>query len=216
MSYGYLSPSVDIASAVPLIANGPALRYDRPYRFTPEEYDRLVHSGFFPTDARLELLEGIITMMTPMGEPHAAVTHHFGDVILALLPKGWTRRTQLPIVTIDSRPQPDCCVFRGAAMDYTSRHPGAADIAIVMEIADSSVLSDRRNKQRIYAAAGIPEYWIVNLPCRKVEVYRKPTPAEGERPATYELVESYDSDKPLPVVLDGDEIGTLAVRDILP
>ena len=97
--------------------------------------------------------------------------------------------------------------------DYADRHPGPADLALVVEVADSSLREDRKGLAR-YAWAGIPVAWIVNLNDETVEVYTRPTgPAD---PAKYEEIKVYQKDDHVPVVVDGREVGRVAVADLLP
>jgi Uma2 family endonuclease len=100
-------------------------------------------------------------------------------------------------------------LVRGKARDYVDRHPGSADIALVVEVADSSLAKDRR-RTRIYGPGAIPVYWIVNLVDRQVEVYSDPGP-DG-----YATRVDYALGADVPLVIDGDTVGQIAVADMLP
>jgi len=140
----------------------------------------MVNAGVFG-DAHLELIEGELIQMAPIGHPHAAINDPLRDVLRIALGSGYSVRTQAPISIGDdlkpSAPQPDVAVVLGHWRDYMSRAPEAADVVLVVEIADSSLYDDRRIKAALYASADIQEYWIVNLIDNQVEVYREPVDA---------------------------------------
>src|SRR5205823_2544334 len=112
------------------------------------------------------------------------------------------------------QPEPDIAVMRGRWDDYRGRMPRGKDLAMVIEVADVSYPNDRGVKWRRYAAAGIPIYWIVNLPARQIEVYTDPT-GRG-MVGKYRDCTTYGPDAEVPVVIDGREVGRIAVRDVLP
>lgn len=147
------------------------------HTITRAEYDAMVKAGVFG-DARLELIEGELIQMAPIGHPHAAINDPLRDLLKIAFGNGYTVRTQAPISIGDdlkpSAPQPGVAVVSGHWRDYMSRAPMAADLVLVVEIADSSLYDDRRIKAALYASAGIQEYWIVNLIDEQVEVYREP------------------------------------------
>lgn len=148
----------------------------KPRKWTREEYDRLIEQGVFHEDERLELIEGEILEMTPQNARHAGtVTLVYGALDDVLLP-GYFLRGQLPLsLGQDSEPEPDVAIVEGRARDYLEAHPTTA--ALVVEVADSSLLFDRRRKLPLYARSGIPEVWIVNVVESRLEVHRHP---EGE------------------------------------
>ena len=136
------------------------------------EYDQLVEMGLF-TGERVELLDGLLVAREPQNSPHAtavllvrqSLEHAFGE--------GWTVRSQLPFaLDDDSEPEPDAVVVRGKPRDYVRAHPSRC--ALLVEVADSSLLFDRRKKAVLYARAGVTDYWIVNLRDRVLEVHRAP------------------------------------------
>lgn len=153
--------------------------------WTRQEYDRLADAGILSPEERVELLGGEIVTMTPQHGPHSAAIG-LADAALrkAFGPAHWIR-IQLPlIVDPDSEPEPDLAVVPGSPRDYVAEHPRTA--RLVVEIADSTLERDRTYKSPIYARAGIPEYWIVNLVERRLEIYRDPTGSPGQ-PARYHL-----------------------------
>jgi Uma2 family endonuclease len=142
-----------------------------------QEYQKIADTGIFDGQ-RIELIEGEIVEMAPIGNPHAAVTHPMAVLLEAAFGPGFTARNQVPIAlgsdTLPSEPQPDTAVVVGSWRDYVSRQPVASDVRLVVEVADSTLTDDRNTKAALYATAGIPEYWIVNLVDSVLEVYRKP------------------------------------------
>lgn len=129
-------------------------------------------------------------------------------------PSEWTIRVQCAVTLPDSEPEPDITVARGGPRTFALRHPAPADIGLLIEVADSTLQGDRIDKVRIYATAGIPIYWIVNLVERQIEVYENPSgptsaPAYGNR-TDYRVGDS------VPFVLDGAVIASFAVADLLP
>lgn len=141
-----------------------------------DEYHRLIEMGFFAPDERIELIEGYLHPMSPRRPRHAACLSRLQRLFYACVGSAYVVRSQDPITlsAVNSEPEPDLVLAQAQPDDYASRHPGAADIALVVEIADSSLTFDRTTKASLYAAAGIPEYWIVNLVDDWVEVYREP------------------------------------------
>src|SRR5262249_30190275 len=131
-----------------------------------------------------------------------------------ILPPGWDLRVQSAITLKESEPEPDFAVVRGDESAYLARHPGPADIGLVIEVSDSTLDGDRADKGRIYARAGIASYWIVNLIDRQVEVYTAPSgptanPAFGQR-VDYRVGDS------VALVLDGASVAQVAVQELLP
>ena len=134
------------------------------------EYDRLVESGLLQ-DSRTELLLGALIDMTPQGPLHAEVISRLADRLIRELPPQVRTRVQSPLaLSDDSEPEPDLAVV--PAGDYRSTHPTTA--LLVIEVAETSVLKDRGIKTALYATAGIPEYWLVNLAEGVIEVHRRP------------------------------------------
>jgi len=139
------------------------------------EYDRLVDLGMFAGE-RLELLDGLLVVSEPQGSSHAAIVGQIGRVLTAAFGPGWYARLHSPLaLDTESEPEPDVAVVAGAPRDYLEAHPTTA--ALVVEVADSSLGLDRRLKGGLYARAGLPDYWIVNLAEGVVEVHRRPQPA---------------------------------------
>ncbi len=158
----------DLAPSVP----------SEPTRMTVERYFGLVEAGVLSEDDRVELLEGVIVAMTPHNPPHAAGVARANEALLLAVGRRAHIRPQLSLILgRHSVPEPDLAVVPGSAADYDASHPTTA--WLVIEVADTSLQQDRLTKAVIYAAAGIPEYWIVNLRDSVVEVMRGPDRAQA-------------------------------------
>jgi Uma2 family endonuclease len=189
----------DLAPAVP----------SEPTRMTVESYFGLLEAGVVSPDDRVELLEGVVVAMTPSNPLHAAGVARATEALVLAVGRRAHIRPQLSLVLGRySVPEPDLAVVAGRAADHDASHPTTA--LLVIEVSDASLAQDRLTKAAIYAAAGIPEYWIVNLRDGVVEAMRDPDPAQARwrdartagREARLELV-----------ALPG---ATVAVADLLP
>ena len=159
----------------------PAVEPERIRRLRREEYDQLVEAGAFRAE-RLELIRGVIVRMSPQGAPHAGPIELLTEILLPALLQRARDRVQLQhIGPDDSEPEPDIAVV--AKADHTKEHPAAAHL--VVEVARTSASYDRGTKGPLYAEMGVPEYWIVDVVNRVVEVYREP---RGDR---YERMEAH-------------------------
>ena len=144
-----------------------------PTRISVDAYFDLVERGVIAEDERVELLEGVIVSMTPSGPRHATVVSLFAEALLRAVGERAAVRNQLTMVFRPaSAPEPDIAVVAGTHRDYLRAHPSVA--LLVVEVSDSSLAQDRLSKSRIYAQAGIPEYWVVNLREGVVEAMRDP------------------------------------------
>ncbi|HET7504556.1 MAG TPA: Uma2 family endonuclease [Kofleriaceae bacterium] len=158
------------------------------------EYDRMIELGLFVNE-RVELIQGVLVKMSPQQAPHASTVQRLTQLLVTRLGGRFTLRIQLPLALSDeSEPEPDAAVV--PLGDYDTEHPTTA--LLVIEVADSSVRIDR-TKATVYAAAGVGEYWIVNLDARTVEVYSSP---DGDR---------YGEARTLRV---GDELRPAALPDL--
>jgi Uma2 family endonuclease len=144
-----------------------------PLRWTAEQYLALADDGTLGPDDRVELLEGVVVAMAPHNVPHAAgVSRAHLAITRAVSDRGVVRGQVSFVAGSHSVPEPDVMVAPGRIEDYDRAHPTSA--LLVIEVADSSLKQDRLTKRAIYAAAGVPEYWIVNLRDDCVEVRRGP------------------------------------------
>src|SRR5262245_37488730 len=153
--------------------SSPALQPEPGGPFTVERYFALVTEGVLEPDDRVELLEGVVVAMAPHDTPHASGVARVTRVLIKALDERAVIRTQLSFIAGRySVPEPDIAVVPGRYEDYDHEHPRSAHL--VVEVADSSLKQDRLTKAMVYAAAGVPEYWIVNVVHGQVEVYRDP------------------------------------------
>lgn len=140
-----------------------------------DEYERMGEAGIFHPDDRLELIEGEIYEMSPIGSPHAACVSFLTDVLSAFAAGKFMVRVQNPIRLNDfSEPQPDLALVRRREDYYRGGHPTPADVLLVVEVADSTVETDRKVKVPLYAQAGVAEAWVVNIPEGQLEIYAEP------------------------------------------
>jgi Uma2 family endonuclease len=150
-------------------------------RFTRKEYHRMAEAGILGEDDRVELIRGEIVEMSPIGPRHAAFVDNLNRLLARRLPDDAIVRVQGPVALADdTEPQPDLTVLRRRVVPYKDREAWAEDALLVIEVAESSLAYDRSTKQRLYAEAGIPEYWVVDGAAEGVEVQRDPGP-EGYR-----------------------------------
>jgi Uma2 family endonuclease len=152
-----------------------SLSLARHYYFTAAEFESMGEAGILRKDARLELIEGEIVEMSPIGSRHAACVKFLSRFLNRAVGDEFIVSTQDPIRLNDfSEPQPDVALLRLRDDFYKNAHPTPADVLLVIEVADTSVEYDRQVKASLYAKAGIAEYWLVNLPDEQIEIYARP------------------------------------------
>ncbi|MBM3202774.1 Uma2 family endonuclease [Candidatus Woesearchaeota archaeon] len=181
------------------------------WRLRVDQYHQMIDTGVLGEDDPVELLTGWLVPKMPKNPAHRLATQLLRDWIAACLPPGWFVDSQEPLTTLDSEPEPDVMIVRGVRRDYGHRHPGPSEVPLVIEVADTSLQRDRGIKQALYARAGIPEYWIVNLPERHIEIYRLP---EGQ--SVYLAPQVLKTDADLTLFLSGKPLGSLPVAQLLP
>jgi Uma2 family endonuclease len=180
------------------------------YRMTLEKYEAMVESGAFSDHDRFHLINGFLVEKMTQHDPHATADELCGRALDKAIPPGWHVRSAKPVrLPPNSKPEPDRSVVRGAIRDYSERSPGPEDIGLILEVSVSSLAQDRQ-QAGIYAASGIPYYWIVNVVERKVEVYFDPTP-NG-----YRVRADYSAGEMVPLVIGGIRLGDIPVDDLLP
>lgn len=144
-------------------------------RLTVDEYERMGAAGIFHEDERVELLDGELFEMAAIGSRHAACVKRVAEWFSLRVLGRMIVSVQDPIrLSVHSEPQPDIALLRRRADFYASAHPGPQDVLLVIEVADSSVGYDRDTKIPLYAAAGIPEVWLIDLKPARITVYREP------------------------------------------
>ena len=183
------------------------------HRWRREDYERLVKSGLLDGQ-HVELMDGYIVDLAPIGPPHVVAVMLLASALAQAFDADSIVRQQAPFATdAFGEPQPDIAVVPGAIRDYRHTHPTSA--RLIVEVADSSLRYDRLTKGSLYAAVGVPEYWIVNLIEQQVEVYQQPT-ADASSPhgSRYAHCTVIPPEGQLcPLAGNGQ---TIAVRDILP
>jgi Uma2 family endonuclease len=148
-------------------------------RFSVEEYYLMAKAGILNEDDRVELIDGEIVEMAPIGSPHAGYVDRLNRLFTLRLGERGIVRVQNPVrLSEHSEPLPDLALLRPRDDFYATAHPGPADVLLLIEVADTSVDYDREVKARLYARAGITEYWLVDLPEQRIEVYRDPAAGE--------------------------------------
>jgi Uma2 family endonuclease len=200
-------------ASMPTQPAGP-IRIPRPlYRMSLEQYESLIATGFFTKHDDVHLINGYVVNRMAESPEHGAVCdviRRTMEVIL-LAVAGWHARGQngLKIPSQVSIPRPDLAIVRGDWRDYLNRYPESRDTALVAEVSVSSLDEDRAMAD-IYAAGGVPVYWIVNVDDGQVEVYSDPGPSG------YQSHEVLAPGHVLSVMVNGVEVGEIPVSDILP
>ena len=200
------APAPPVESAAPAT---PSQQPDVPTRrrFTVAEYYAMAEAGVLAYDERVELLDGDVIAMPPINEWHASNVDLFTNTFPAQLYGHAVVRVQNPVRLDDnSEPQPDVMLLSWRDDFYRDGHPGPDDVLLLIEVSDSSVDFDRNEKLSAYAAAGIPEVWIVNRPDRRIESYADPAGDEYATVRHYGAGESISPQAFPDVVLQVDQI----------
>lgn len=146
------------------------------HSFTAEEFERMGEAGVLPTGARFELIEGEVYEMSLIGSPHAACVDALALLFTEQARRRFIVRVQNPVRLNDfSEPQPDISLLRWRDDYYRAAHPRPADVLLLVEVADTTVVADRTLKIPLYARAGVAEAWLVNIPEGRVEIYSGPS-----------------------------------------
>jgi hypothetical protein len=146
-------------------------------RFTADEYMRMAEAGILGEDERVELIRGEILIMSPIGPRHCTAVDRFNYLLVtALGARAWVRVQSTVRLFPDTMPEPDLAILR--RRDYSEAHPTSADILLVIEVAETSLVYDRGRKAALYAEAGIPEYWVADTRGEVIEVNRA---SDGQR-----------------------------------
>jgi Uma2 family endonuclease len=179
---------------------------------TVDEYDRMVESGAIGEDEPVELLGGELVPKMGQNPDHVWAVDYLDRTLTACASGAWHVRKEHPVrIPEFDVPEPDVAIVRGTMAALRGRHPEPAEIALITEVADTSLARDRGDKWAAYGRAGIPVYWIVNLRDRQVEVYTDPDPAGAYRSRV-----DYRPGQDVPVIIDGQEVGRIAVTELLP
>jgi Uma2 family endonuclease len=176
--------------------------------WTIDEYERMIEEGILDKDDRVELIKGEVVEMTPIGVRHAACVTNLEALFYKLPESLVTVRGQNPIqLPDDSEPQPDVVLLKGHRSLYARRRPTADDVILLVEVSDSTLRIGRNVKLPLFANAGIPEVWIVNLEEDVIEVYSEPTDNVYQKV----WVAGKGSSVPLP----GGLVGAVSVDEVL-
>ena len=186
-----------------------------PYRLTVRRFLAMIEAGIIPERPRVELIRGRLVERMTKNTPHDFAVDVIAEGLRPLVAPGHIVRQEKSLVLgRGSRPEPDVCVLRGPRETYRARDPEAMDVALIVEVADSTYAKDRGPMWRLYAEARAPVYWVVNIGLRQVEVYTGPS---GKGPsAAYSGTEVFGRDAEVPVVVEARAAGKVAVNDILP
>jgi Uma2 family endonuclease len=185
------------------------------YRLTVAQYRKMIDAGIFQEGDPVELLEGLlVNQPRPHQPPVASARTNLNYAFLDLTLPGWYYHCVTAITMDDSEPEPDFAVVRGDESTHRDRFPGPAEVGIVGEVCNTSLAFDRAEKGRIYARAGIPAYWILNVEDRQVEVYADPD--STATPPAYRTRTDYRPGDAVPLVLDGASVGAVPVADLIP
>lgn len=183
------------------------------HKLTVERYHRMIANGILGEDDPVELIEGYMVTKMPRSTEHDSAIRALDKRLQRLVPDTYTVSNQCAATLNDSEPEPDFTVARGDETTYRAHHPGPADTALVVEVSASSLAYDRTDKARVYARAGIPVYWVVNVIDKQIEVFTQPS-GPTDAPA-YAQQDVFASGASVPVVLDGNTVGTIAVADVV-
>lgn len=179
------------------------------WRFSVDKYHELIESGVLDEDTPVELLEGWLVEKMSKNPPHSVATNLVRRFLERVGIADTFISSQEPITLSTSEPEPDLSLIRGFERDYVSRHPYPADVVLAVEVANTSLKRDSTWKKRVYASAGIEQYWIFNLDMRQLEVYTAPM---GEEYTIQRVCSELETAE---VLLEGQRL-EVSVRDLLP
>ena len=171
----------------------------QPHLVTIKEYEQMIRAGVFSEDERIELIEGQMINMSPIGASHAGQVIRLSRLLANQIAAQALLSVQNPIRLFRSEPQPDLALLKPRSDDYGSGHPTAREVLLVIEVADTSADYDRNVKIPLYGRSGIPEAWLINLSGHAIEVYRQPGKDGYSEKKTY---------------ASGDQLAPLALPDI--
>ena len=183
-------------------------------RLGVDQYEEMIRAGIVTKDSRIELLDGWLVPKMTKNPPHVLASELVRDALHRSVPAGWCIYSEKPVRVASSMSEPDAMIVRGDRRQFRDRRIQAADVGLVVEVADASLQHDRDFKKNIYAQAGIPVYWLVNLIDGRIEVYTDP--AGSQESADYRQRHDYSAAATIPLLLDGRQVASIAVRELLP
>src|SRR5262245_55542686 len=178
-------------------------------QLTVDEYHRMLQANMVPDPENAELLDGWIVKQPARTPAHDACVSLASGCLDRVVPGNLVLRVRSAITLSSSEPQPDLAIVDGPATRYTGGHPRPGDVGLVIEVAEKSLVNDRDSKGRIYARAGLPMYWVINIVENIVEVYSRPGPGG------YQHRQNYGRGDMVPLVLGGQEIAKVSAADLL-
>jgi Uma2 family endonuclease len=183
----------------------------RPVRFTRDEFYALL-TGRLLAHERVRLIRGVLVQEPPMNPPHATGVRKATKALERVFTSGFDVRCQLPLYLEGySQPEPDVAVVTGSIEDYAHEHPTTA--VLVVEVSDETLFEDTTTQTELYASAGLPEYWVVDIPNRRLRVFRDPAPIP-DGGAAYRSDRTFaPGDRVSPLAAPG---AAVAVADLLP
>ncbi len=186
-----------------------------PHLMTVDRYEKMVEAGVYGPRDPVFLWDGRLVEKMPKGDLHSFASLSLLYLLIRMIPAHWHVAHEIPLkIGLVCMPEPDLMVVRGQLRDFLGRARTSGDVGFVVEIADASVTQDSVTKLRAYAADRVPIYWVANLPNRRIIVHSDPS-GPAEIPG-YRAVREYGPGDEIPVVLDGIEVGRVAVSEILP
>jgi Uma2 family endonuclease len=180
------------------------------WRLSVDQYHQMIQAGILSSDDPVELLDGCLVRKMPKNPLHCYVSELLRERLAGLLPAGYFTSSQNPVTLTASEPEPDVLLIRGARADFVARHPHPSDIVLLVEVADTSLTRDRGAKKRIYAQAGIANYWVINLVNKQIEVYQEPAGIDYGKQA----ISGPNED--VAIIVDGKALGSVRLAQLLP
>ena len=183
------------------------------WRLSVDQYHQMLQAEVLRSGDRVELLEGWLVPKMTKNPPHMVACELLSEALRKILPSGWFLKFEAPISLVDSEPEPDLAIVRGRSRDYVKRHPSAKELGLIVEVADASRLRDLGLKKRLYSRSRIAEYWVVNLPESRIEVFHDPA---GRIAPDYRKHQIFTARQRVPLSLEGKKVGSVLVADVLP
>jgi Uma2 family endonuclease len=174
----------------------------------------MIDTGILMDDDPVELLQGYLITRERKTPHHSFAVNMTHNALANVISPNWHVNSYGPVTMKDSEPEPDVTVIKGDIWDYSQRHPRQSEVGMLVEVSETSLGIDRVIKKRMYAAAGIPVYWIINLLEKQVEVYTHPN--RRTVASDYSKRHDFRTGDIVPVVLENRKVGRIVVSDILP
>jgi hypothetical protein len=179
-----------------------------------DEYRQKAAMGELGESSPEELLEGNLVRKEFQSLRHEASLEALQQVFKVMLPEATHARIQQPLDLGDSRPEPDVAIVTNTLDNYASRHPAGKEVVMIVEVADASIVKDRRLKSRIYARAGILTYWLLNVMDSQLEVFTNPS-GPVQMPGYHEH-RTYRVEDRVSLVIGLNDLGAIRVRELIP